>query len=439
MSDLGRRVQAALRVPEGPAAVALSGGADSAVCAWALQGAGVETRGLHVHHGLPASDRMAEAAAGVARRLGLGLVVLAVEPSPGASPEGRARAARYAALTAALRPGEWLATGHTRDDQAETVLLALLRGAGADGLAGIPALRPPVVRPLLGVPAGEARELATLLGLPWRDDPENHDLRHLRNRVRHRLLPLLEAEYAAGTGAALVRTAAVVGAEGGLLDELAASIPVERAGSRCRVAAGPLLAAAPVVAARAVRRAVERLRPPYSPGPGEVAVVLEVASRRRVAGELAGGVRVTRSGPYVLLSREEGVPGVPDAVGLTVPGSARFGRFRIDAVVGAAPPVRPLSLWALVTPVGSAAPALVVRPAAPGERIPVGGGTKPVAEMLAEAGVPLGERAGWPVVALDDGRLWIPAVRRPGSPAVAGNHYLSVSVVEESEWDASGP
>jgi hypothetical protein len=59
--------------------------------------------------------------------------------------------------------------------------------------------------------------------------------------------------------------------------------------------------------------------------------------------------------------------------------------------------------------------------------------------MLVEAGVPLGERAGWPVVALDDGRLWIPAVRRPGSPAVAGNHYLSVSVVEESEWDASGP
>ena len=180
-------------------------------------------RALHVHHGLPASDVLAAAAAAVASELGLELDTVTVTVEPGSSPEGRARAARYDALAGA-RLGELVVTAHTADDQAETVLARVLRGSGFDGLAGIPPIRLPFVRPLLGVTRAETRELATLLGLPWRDDPANDDLRFLRNLLRRRVIPELEGGVASGLRGALVRSAEVVRTEVAALDELSSRI-----------------------------------------------------------------------------------------------------------------------------------------------------------------------------------------------------------------------
>jgi tRNA(Ile)-lysidine synthase len=178
-----------MHLPGGPATVALSGGADSAALALLVKRSGAEIRCLHVDHGLAASPALARAAASIADVLELDMEKVEVTLAPGPSPEERAREARYSALEA--WPGPVL-TGHTRDDNAETILINLVRGTGPDGLTGIPRFRPPnIFRPMLDVSRSEAREIAELADLPFMDDPMNSDLSLTRNRIRHSILPLL--------------------------------------------------------------------------------------------------------------------------------------------------------------------------------------------------------------------------------------------------------
>ncbi|HEX2156851.1 MAG TPA: tRNA lysidine(34) synthetase TilS, partial [Actinomycetes bacterium] len=146
-----------------------------------------------------------------------------LEPHRRAGPEGAARAARYEALwPAADELGcQWLATGHTLDDQAETVPLQLLRGTGPDGLAGMAVRSGRLLRPLLTARRSETHACCAALGLDWREDPTNAEDGPLRNRVRRRLLPLLE-ELRPGATQALARTAALAAAERSWLDPLVA-------------------------------------------------------------------------------------------------------------------------------------------------------------------------------------------------------------------------
>ncbi len=144
----------------------------------------------------------------------------------GGGAEAVARAARYAALEgAAARHGAGaVLLGHTADDQAEQVLLGLARGSGARSLAGMPARRGPYRRPLLGVTRATTTAACTALGLrPWRD-PSNDDPAHARARVRHALLPALEAELGPGVAAALVRTADQLREDADVLGALAADL-----------------------------------------------------------------------------------------------------------------------------------------------------------------------------------------------------------------------
>ena len=145
-------------------------------------------------------------------RLGVPVEVATVEVATRGSLEAAARQARYAALDAcADRIGaDRIAVGHTADDQAETVLMRLIEGTGARGLAGIPPVRGRVIRPLL-----ECRRLALVeelgrAGLPWVEDETNRDPKFLRNRIRHELLPLLAGSYSPGIAGALARAAARV-------------------------------------------------------------------------------------------------------------------------------------------------------------------------------------------------------------------------------------
>jgi tRNA(Ile)-lysidine synthase len=184
-------------------------------------------RAVHVDHGLhPGSAAWARHAADLCARLGVPFASRAVNvTTAGEGLEAAAREARYAALLAELRPGEVLVTAHHRDDQAETLLLNLMRGSGPAGLAGMPLLgragTAALARPLLGVSRAAIRDYARSHGLAWIEDPTNADPRLDRNFLRLQVLPLLAGRWPAAVPA-LARSAALSGEAAALLGDLAA-------------------------------------------------------------------------------------------------------------------------------------------------------------------------------------------------------------------------
>lgn len=213
---------------------ACSGGADSLALAAALAHEaprrGLRAGGVTVDHGLQAgSAQRARAVTAVLTGLGLDpvrAIRVQVGGGPGAGgPEAAARAARYQALDEAAGEAGAAAVllAHTRDDQAETVLLGLARGAGSRSLAGMPARRGRYRRPLLPASRATVRAACLAAGLrPW-DDPQNADPGYARARVRHQALPALEAALGPGVAAALARTADQLRADAEVLDGLAAA------------------------------------------------------------------------------------------------------------------------------------------------------------------------------------------------------------------------
>jgi tRNA(Ile)-lysidine synthase len=267
---------------------AVSGGADSLALLVLAVEAGCRVTAVHVDHGLRAgSAAEAGVVAAVARSRGAAFRAEQVTVTPGPNLEARARAARYAVLP----PG--VLTGHTADDQAETVLVNLLRGSGLDGLAGMRAEG----HPLLRIRRAETRALCTALGLTPVEDPTNASLAHRRNRVRHELLPLLDAIADRDVAALLARQASALRDEADLLDSLARALDPTDARA---------LAAAPTALAR---RAVRRwLTCGYPPEAAAVERVLAVARGEAVACDVGGGRRVARSGQRLRLTTATTVP-----------------------------------------------------------------------------------------------------------------------------------
>jgi tRNA(Ile)-lysidine synthase len=212
--------------------VACSGGADSlalaAATAFVAPRLGLRAGAVVVDHGLqPESDKVARAAADQCRELGLDPVRLVpVDVGTDGGPEGAARSARYDALDAeADRLGaDVVLLGHTRDDQAETVLLGLARGSGARSLAGMAAVAGRLRRPLLQLDRATTEAACEVAGLtPWQD-PHNSDPSYTRVRVRREVLPVLEDALGPGIAAALARTAGLLRADADALDALAADL-----------------------------------------------------------------------------------------------------------------------------------------------------------------------------------------------------------------------
>ncbi|HBX55923.1 tRNA lysidine(34) synthetase TilS [Pseudomonas sp. UBA2684] len=210
--------------------IALSGGLDSTVllhvlASLAQREALPPLSAIHIHHGL---QRAADAWPVHCQRLcaawDVPLQVVPVQVRPGASVEGAAREARYAAFRAALGPGEVLLLAQHRDDQAETLIFRLLRGAGVQGLAGMPRSRAlgtgHLLRPLLACSRAELQAYAAAHQLDWVDDPSNADDAFARNYLRHRVLPVL-AERWPQAAVNMARTAAHLSEAAQLLDELA--------------------------------------------------------------------------------------------------------------------------------------------------------------------------------------------------------------------------
>lgn len=191
--------------------IAYSGGLDSRVllhlCSQ-LQGEPTAPKfvAVHVHHGLQsAADAWADHCRDTCLQNGMPFRLLQVDarPRPGQSPEEAARTARYRALRSMLSEGDILLTAQHRDDQAETLLLQLLRGAGLDGLSAMPesAPFPPglLLRPLLEFSRQDLQTYADAHGLAWIEDPSNRDLSFDRNFIRHRVMPLLVERWPAAT------------------------------------------------------------------------------------------------------------------------------------------------------------------------------------------------------------------------------------------------
>ena len=272
-------VQDRCRLPSsGPVTCAVSGGADSLALLVLACDAGLDVTAVHVDHGLRAgSGAEADIVAAAAARFGARFRAGRVEVAPGGDLEARARAARRDVL------GPDALYGHTADDQAETVLLALLRGSGLDGLAAMRTEH----HPLLRLRRSETHALCAELDLTPVRDPSNDDRRFRRNRVRAEVLPLLDDVAERDVVPLLCRLADLARDDVDLLDDLAGGLDPRDA---------PALAAAPVpLARRAVRGWLRALQPEgHPPDAAAVARVLAVAAGDATGTEVAGGVRVRR-------------------------------------------------------------------------------------------------------------------------------------------------
>jgi tRNA(Ile)-lysidine synthase len=282
-ADLRAALLARCTFPPAGTAVtcAVSGGADSLALLVLAVGAGCRVTAVHVDHGLRAgSAAEADVVAAVARREGAAFRRVAVDVARGPNLEARARAARYACL-----PADVL-TGHTADDQAETIVLNLCRGAALDGLAGMRVDR----RPLLALRRAETAALCAAEALTPVEDASNVDPAFRRNRVRHEVLPLLDDVAGRDVAPVIARQAAWLRADVELLDEQAAALdPTD---------ARALSAAPPALARRAVRRwlAAAPGADGHPPDAASVERVLAVARGEVRATEVAGTGRVSRSG-----------------------------------------------------------------------------------------------------------------------------------------------
>lgn len=208
--------------------IAFSGGLDSTVLLFGLAALGTRVRAVHINHGLhPDASRWEAHCSRTARVLGIPFESLSVDVpvKPDEGVESAARRLRYGAFREWLNPGEALLTAHHADDQLETVLLALARGSGVDGLAAMPVCRRFGVgwhlRPLLKFTRGELMTWARARQIEWLDDPSNDSVRFDRNYLRHHVVTSLRERWPS-IAHAVTRTAAHLGEASDLLEELAA-------------------------------------------------------------------------------------------------------------------------------------------------------------------------------------------------------------------------
>jgi tRNA(Ile)-lysidine synthase len=405
--------------------VSVSGGADSVALLHLLSALSTELslslHVLHVDHGLrPDSGRDAAFVRELAGRLGVPIEVARVSVPAGGSLEAAARSERYAALDAhARRVGAHrIAVGHTLDDQAETVLMRMLSGAGVRGLAGIPPVRGRVIRPLITTRHAELVASLQAAGVSWIEDPSNRDPRFLRNRIRHEVLPTLTASSLPDVVATLDRIArvcrntveAIERVAARELDRLAivaddaivlphdalAELPAQVAAEVLRQAAGQLGSRAPLRAW--AHRGLARVL--ASPPPRRAfrlsGVIVEVSS---------GRVRLAAGERPALLTRELGVPGR-----LELP---EIGRAVEARLVSASEYVVSRTAGRVGFDASAVPSTLIVRARRPGDRFtPFGGGERRLKSFLIEEKIPRWERARVPIVEADGRIVWVAGLRR---------------------------
>ncbi|MBT8091736.1 MAG: tRNA lysidine(34) synthetase TilS [Gammaproteobacteria bacterium] len=320
--------------------VAFSGGLDSTVLLHVLARGSVPTIAIHVDHGLqPEAANWHSHCRQVAVDAGVEYRCLKVEVAldSGKGPEASAREARYSALRAEMEPGDWLLSAHHREDQAETLLLNLVRGSGPAGIAGIGELRrfAPgwLVRPLLDIERAALLEYAEASKLVWIDDPSNDDRRFDRNFLRHEVMPILGSRWP-DIASRLNRSARNAGEASRLLQELAA-LDLDALGGRAeRLPADGISRLSAARRKNLLRHALRQLGLP-TPGEAQINRILdEVIPAREDAQPLVGWpggeVRRYRGALYLLPQQSETLPEALSTCGSTVPLGAGLGTLVFD-------------------------------------------------------------------------------------------------------------
>ncbi len=402
---------------------AVSGGVDSMVLLHLLAEAGQPVVAAHVDHGLrPDSAADGEVVDAACQRLGVPCVRLAATVEAG-NVQDRARSARYAALADAARQHKCsaVATGHTATDQAETILIALVRGAGLRGLAGMPSHRPlaegvDLVRPLLDVSRAEVEAYANWRGVEWREDASNQREVFRRNRLRRNAMNALRKEGGEGTdrrmAAAAAHARSGLGVVASQLDALA-------------VADRQLALAGLVPLADDARRAVlAEAAARWAPGaPRSQALVARLAALVEApvgACVDSGGLRVWRQRDTLRFA-DEPASGVVGALVVTP--------------LPSVPDAFDRDPWSETVDADRAAD-IRVRLWRDGDRIrPLGlDGSQLVSDLLRQRGVALADRAAVPVVVRGAEVLWVVGHRLAASVAVGPGTTRAV----RWSWHAAG-
>jgi len=439
--------------------VAVSGGADSTALLavlHALRADGrlpVELAVAHLNHHLRGveSDRDAAAVRRLAERFALPCFVGDAHDLAGsdANREARARAARHAFLAGAA--AEWGADGvalaHTRDDQAETVLLRLARGAGPRSLGAMQVRRDDgIVRPLLEQPRAAGVAYLEARGIGWVEDSSNADESLFRNRVRRRLLPLLEAELGVDVRARLARLAGQLREESCLADQRIAELlhaePDAGVASSLRIAT---LREAGAGASRLLHAWLARGGVRASTR--QVAQLLRIADGDRPSAtlDLGSGRAIARRYDRLELIAAAAVAVAPQPVELDVPGTAILAAWRISAEAGSGVPnvvlaaERAADVSSIVDLDRLPAP-LCVRSPRPGDRVRLAYGRRKLADILIDAKVPRRQRPHLAVVGSGEEIVWVPGiVRSVVAGTSSGTRRFAVLRVERGVRIESGP
>lgn len=414
-------------LPEGLLLVAVSGGVDSVVLAHHLHKAGCQIALGHVHHGLrEASDREELLVRGLATELAapIRVVRLNLDPSRKGSFQEMAREERYLALgTMADDLGAvGVVTAHHADDQAETVLMNLARGAGPKGLGGMFAVssvpgRPdlPLIRPMLELTRAEIVEFAASRSLNWAEDASNQDTKYRRNAVRHRLMPVFHEIFGEGASRAISRSARLLRgyenselapmSEKGLND---ARQPLEVTFASVEgflLKGDALRAMQPSLRSRVLLEGLEESGLDASRSEETAQTLVSLLDRQagRKAEFPGGAVWRERDGLAFVTAADSS----PERLEI-LPGQEgkKYGRLTFRAQ--SASYYFPAEAWCVALP--SSAPCMI-RPWGEGDRLALRSGTAKVKDLLTEARVPSFVREMYPVVEQDGVVVWIPYIR----------------------------
>lgn len=427
--------------PAQPVVVGVSGGADSLCLLDLLHAEGYPLVVAHFNHRLrPEADQEASIVVDLARSLRLPVVVAEAPPDlwqqrAGHGIEEAARQARYRFLfeTARQHHAQAVAVGHTADDQVETILMHLLRGAGLEGLQGmayrtvLPAFDPhiPLVRPLLSLWREQTEAHCRSRGLPVQWDASNADLNYTRNRLRHQVLPLLQS-FRPGIKQILLRTARLLQEEAALLEGLVEQAWREvvrfQTDDEVIFAQERLVSFPLALRRRLLRRAAQILL-------GETASFdFEALQRAASFGEVSQakrldwgrGLQLMRQGDNLVVRRVSSTqagqtwPQVSRPILLQEAQTDLGNGWVLTVEMGASlPPNLEADNWSVWLDADKVLGPLVVRPRRPGDRFqPLGmQGSMKVADFFINVKLPQAARQGWPLVCVGEEIVWIPGFR----------------------------
>lgn len=388
----------------------------------------------HLDHGLRGAES-AEAAAFVGRqceRHEVPATITVADPGalrdrPGGSLQNAARNLRYRFIerVADEQGATRIAMGHHQDDQAETVLMNLLRGSGTRGLGGIPPVRGRIIRPLIECSREEIEAYALHQGVPYVEDSSNDLLSYSRNRIRRQLLPELAKGYNPRVAEALASAAAIFVAEDALLtamtEEQLPAMVVFRS-DRELVLSVPRASPVPTgLRRRILRRSAHLLRgdrPGFSFRQTLALERLLLSNKAQGALHLSGGIRATKAGDRLILSlSEHGARDSGRPIRLAVPGQTELPtcslRLRTDTLEGATSDLLANDPWTALLDADRAGGELVVRFWKRGDRfVPLGmRGRKKLQDFFVDARVPRDQRWTVPLVVSGGEIAWVVGFR----------------------------